>query len=60
MGPTFIKNDHMSCTKHFIIMTSTTSIVENLHATDYLNDVVFFNIFLWSKLLCSKEKKKTL
>jgi hypothetical protein len=28
----------MPCTKHLINMTSTTSIVENLDATDYLND----------------------
>jgi hypothetical protein len=46
LGPTYVNNAHMPCTKHLINMTSTTSIVENLHATDYLNDVVFFYIFL--------------
>ena len=35
----------MPCTKNLINMTSTTPIVENLHATDYLNYVVFGQSF---------------
>jgi hypothetical protein len=47
----------MPCTKHFInMMTFTTSIVEILHATDYLNDVVFFNIFFGRS--CYPVKRK--
>ena len=35
----------MPCTKNLINMTSTTPIVENLHATDYLNYVVLGQSF---------------
>jgi hypothetical protein len=57
VGSTYVNNAHMPCTKHLINTTSTTSIVENLDDTDYLNDVVFFYIFHWSKLLSSSEKQ---
>jgi hypothetical protein len=36
--------------KHLINTTSTTSIVEKFHSTDYLNNVVFFTIFILLKL----------
>ncbi len=56
-GSTYVNNAHMPCIKHLINMTSTTSIVENLDATDYLNDVVFFYIFFVEVVIQLREKK---